>query len=39
MGSWALAAGAAEKARDLLGPVVELEICKHVEDLVAELSP
>ena len=38
LGPWELAAGAAEKARDLLEPGVEPALRKQVEDLAAELA-
>ena len=38
LGPWELAAGAAEKARDLLEPGIEPALRKQVEDLAAELA-
>ncbi len=38
LGPWKLAAGAAEKACDLLDPGIEPALRKQVEDLVAELT-
>ncbi len=38
LGPWELAAGAAEKARDLLEPGVDPAVRQHVDNLVAELA-